>query len=220
MKKASLAAVAVMLIAALAACTKEKAPVSIQPNEASLLSKLGFDESVALELLKAGSGPLSQLTGTNEEFEPYDAQGLTVQVKEKKALEALARLRETLGPAGYMVFIVERNFGYEPDRLAVIKSTDQFDILRIKATNGINYDIENDEVIARLKRWNASYPFDIIAADFDFVEAVFLKPPVNMDTFAREVYKFCPDVVDQGVGTVQALAAEMRKTGTLYLWWD
>lgn len=53
-----------------------------------------------------------------------------------------------------------------------------------------------------------------------FDEAVFKKTPADMDAFAREVYEFCPDVVDQGVGTVHALAREMRKTGALYLWWD
>ena len=58
------------------------------------------------------------------------------------------------------------------------------------------------------------------AADFDFVEAVFVKQPAGMDAFAREVYEFCPDVVEQGVGTVKALADEMRRSGTLYLWWD
>jgi hypothetical protein len=41
-----------------------------------------------------------------------------------------------------------------------------------------------------------------------------------MVAFAREVYAFCPDVVDQGTGAVEALAAEMSRTNTLYLWWD
>ena len=52
------------------------------------------------------------------------------------------------------------------------------------------------------------------------VEAVFVKQPADMDAFAREVYEFCPDVVEQGVGTVKALADEMRRSGILYLWWD
>ena len=215
-----LTAAAVIFFAALAACTKEKASGSLGPEEAALVRTLGFDESLALELRKAGNGPLSQLTGTNEEFEPFNAQGLTISIEEKKAVKVLVKLREIAGPAGYMVFIVERNFSYGPDRLAVIKGSDQFEILRIKATNGINYDIENDEVIARLQKWNSSYPFDIIAADFDFVEAIFVKQPADMDAFAREVYEFCPDVVEQGVGTVKALADEMRRSGTLYLWWD
>ena len=38
--------------------------------------------------------------------------------------------------------------------------------------------------------------------------------------FAREVYAFCPDVVDQGTETVEALAAEMKQENTVYLWWD
>jgi hypothetical protein len=210
----------VMMTAALAGCMKESGPSILQSEEATLVRELGFDESVALQFRLSGSGPLARLTGTNEEFQTYEAGGLTVPIGEKKALKTLFRLRETMGSAGYMIFIVERNFGYVPDRLALIKGSDQFEILRIQGTNGINYDIGNDEVITRLKEWNAIYPLDIIGAGLDFVEAAFVKAPEDMEAFAGKVYEFCPDVVDQGTGTVKALAAQMRRSGALYLWWD
>jgi hypothetical protein len=38
--------------------------------------------------------------------------------------------------------------------------------------------------------------------------------------FAKEVYQFCPDVVDQGTETVEALASERKRTNRVYLWWD
>ena len=215
-----LLALAVMVTAALSGCMKEKAPPVLRSEEAALVRELGFDESVVLEFRKEGSGPLARLTATNEEFQNYEAGGPTVSIGEKKALKALFKLRETMGSAGYMVFIVERNFGYVPDRLALIKGTDQFEILRIQGTNGINYDIGSDEIITRLKEWNAIYPLDIIGAGPDFVEAAFVKAPEDMEAFAWKVYEFCPDVVDQGTGTVKALAAQMRRSGALYLWWD
>ena len=40
------------------------------------------------------------------------------------------------------------------------------------------------------------------------------------DALARRFYGFCPDIVDQGTGSVASLAAEMRRERTLYCWWD
>jgi hypothetical protein len=34
------------------------------------------------------------------------------------------------------------------------------------------------------------------------------------------MYEFCPDIVDQGVGTVARLAQELSKSRKLYFWWD
>lgn len=62
---------------------------------------------------------------------------MTVPIEEKRALKALGEIRKIARAAGYMVFIIERNFGYEPDKLGLIRGTDQFEILRIKGTNGI-----------------------------------------------------------------------------------
>ena len=70
------------------------------------------------------------------------------------------------------------------------------------------------------KEWDASYGLVFRGIAFDWVEAEFKKQPEDMLGFAQEVYKFCPDVVDQGTETVPALAAEMKRTNTLYLWWD
>jgi hypothetical protein len=33
------------------------------------------------------------------------------------------------------------------------------------------------------------------------------------------MYQFCPDIVDQGAGSISALASELEK-GAIYFWWD
>ena len=57
-----------------------------------------------------------------------------------------------------------------------------------------------------------------MGAGLDWMEARFVNPPKDFTLFAKEVYDFCPDVVDQGTETVDALAKEMQRTNTLYLW--
>ena len=41
-----------------------------------------------------------------------------------------------------------------------------------------------------------------------------------MDPFAKEVYTFCPDVVDQGVGSIEALEEAIKEMHGVWLWWD
>ena len=55
---------------------------------------------------------------------------------------------------------------------------------------------------------------------FDWFEAAFETPPKDYTKFAREVYAFCPDIVDQGAGSVEELAKEIERTKSVYLWWD
>jgi hypothetical protein len=37
---------------------------------------------------------------------------------------------------------------------------------------------------------------------------------------AREQYSYCSDIVDQGVGTLNALAAALMENDWWYFWWD
>jgi hypothetical protein len=48
----------------------------------------------------------------------------------------------------------------------------------------------------------------------------FDKLPSDLDAFSKEVYKFCPDSVDQGVGTVENLKPAIKEMNGLWLWWD
>jgi hypothetical protein len=153
-------------------------------------------------------------------WKKIEHNGILFEVGEKKIPDALSILKYWLKEKGYLIFLAERNWGGSMDKLGVIKSLDQFDILRFRGTNGCNYSIDNEGLIQTLQRWNEKYPLEIIGADVDWVESIFFKQPENMLAFAEEVYKFCPDIVEQGTKTVEALAEEMKKLNTLYLWWD
>jgi hypothetical protein len=128
--------------------------------------------------------------------------------------------RKRLKEKGYLIFTSEDNFSMKNDKVAVLRAKDQFEILLTMQTDGVNYDLDNAMIIEKLKAWNGKAPFEIVGAGMDWLEARFVEQPEDMLAFSEEVYEFCPDVVDQGTETVQALAAEMKKTNTLYLWWD
>lgn len=102
----------------------------------------------------------------------------------------------------------------------MIKTKDQFDILRYQATNGGNYGIDTDSIVNVLKRWDEKYKIEILGADYDWVEGQFLNPPKDFNELANSMYHFCPDIVIQGTGTVDALEDELSQSNQLYLWWD
>ena len=54
----------------------------------------------------------------------------------------------------------------------------------------------------------------------DKVEGRFLQSIPDAKALAKRMYKFCPDIVDQGCGTVARLVKELVRTQRFYFWWD
>jgi hypothetical protein len=207
----------------------QKKEVILDESETTLADTLGFDKEILLEVKSYAHVPLRQLKTVFSEYLPDTKKieqtvtrhnGITFSMEQKRARKIIMRLKDSLKVKGYLIFLSEMHFGYSPDQVAVIKSKDQFDILRVKQTDAANYGLDNNAVITQLKKWHELYPFEITGADLDWVEAEFIQQPKDMLEFAKGVYKFCPDVVEQGTETVERLAREMKSSNTLYLWWD
>lgn len=200
-----------------------KKSATLSSTEEMLAEKIGFDKQVLTIVKKETGKELKQLKGYDiETDEEIEVNGISSEVSQEDALLVVYVLRTTLSPMGYLAFLSERNFGIggQNDELGILKTTDEYEILRVKHTNGYNYDIDSQEIITKLKEWDNRYQLEIVGADFDWFEAEFLKTPDNMIAFAEEVYEFCPDVVEQGTETVEKLAEEMKREQTIYCWWD
>ena len=104
--------------------------------------------------------------------------------------------------------------------LVVAEGASQFDILRVAATDGINHGLGTEELIRELKLWDTEFGIDIWQAQTDVIQLRLKRLPVDMKAFAARVYKFCPDIVDQGVGSARALEREIAKHKAVFLWWD
>jgi len=104
--------------------------------------------------------------------------------------------------------------------LVLANGSSQFDILRIARTDAINYDMHTEDLIQKIRELDRCYGIHIYLANTDTVAFTFAKMPADLLSFATEIYKFCPDIVDQGSGTVDQLAAEIDITGRVLLWWD
>ncbi|MBL8921250.1 MAG: DUF4253 domain-containing protein [Myxococcaceae bacterium] len=104
--------------------------------------------------------------------------------------------------------------------LAIAQGVDQFDILRHAASDAVNFGLGTEDLVKKLAAWDRACRLDIIHAETDTIEFDLKGKLADPAAFAQEVYAFCPDVVDQGVGSEEALAEVIVETGRVYLWWD
>lgn len=210
--------IAALVLAGAAGCGK---PQTVLTGKDRVLAReTGIPEAFLLGIKGAGRN-LRQLEGVDAEGEPAKAKGVTVDVPQDKARQAVRRLQDS-APTGYLAFISDMNFGIggDPDQVSVLKASSPYAALEAMGTNGWNYDLGPETVIARVRQWDERFGLILRGAGFDWLEAEFRRQPQDMLEFAKEIYEFCPDVVDQGTETVEALAAEMKRTNAVYLWWD
>jgi hypothetical protein len=59
-----------------------------------------------------------------------------------------------------------------------------------------------------------------LGAGLDFVFIKFKDKLENVEGFAKEVYEFCPDAIDQGAGDMPTLIKGIEDLNGMYFWWD
>ena len=219
-----------ILTLCLASCSQPKKETS--DNDLKLVAELGFDADLMSDIRqhtdsafrKAEGSPDAVVTFKDSSnyvsFRKKNVNGLSFGAAQGKSLSIVNDLHDKFKSKGYIIYVSEGNFGYSPDEVTVLKTDDMFDVLRFEGTNGINYDIFTEDVIEKLKGWHDQFGLDIFAASFDLVEARYIRMPPDLKAHVDETYAFCPDVVDQGTGSVEALLEEVKKSKQLYLWWD
>ncbi|MDH4162724.1 MAG: DUF4253 domain-containing protein [Nitrospirota bacterium] len=195
-------------------------PAVLTPAEAQLAVQVCLEREIVQIVKEESKSALHRLSGYDEKGFQIMARGIVVSVPESRTEQVLASLRTRLSPLHGMAFIVDINEAIKTDRIGIIKGTDQYDILRIMYTNGEEDDVSHDEVIEKLKAWEKRFPFDIIGAEHDWVELQFRTLPMDVKSFADDVYDFCPDAVDEDLGTVVELVKDLKATKRLYLWWE
>jgi hypothetical protein len=79
------------------------------------------------------------------------------------------------------------------------------------------------EQVCIQRYWQSRYQSEILAMTHDIVICRVSKPPTSRETaldLAREQMAYCNDIVFQGVGTLDALAASLMNSAFWFFWWD
>ncbi len=180
-----------------------------------------FPDAVrALERLAGGKA--TPLVGTDSVGDSLRTEGFAVSVPSARAERLVSAAQPRFVEKGYYLFRSEQHFGIggHADRVALFPRGDPYEILRLMGTNGWNYGIGPDSIVAWLKALERDHSFVLTGMGFDWVEGRFRSAIDDADALARRFYAFCPDVVSQGTETVEALAHELVASQRLYCWWD
>ncbi|WP_079508583.1 hypothetical protein [Mesobacillus jeotgali] len=120
------------------------------------LNKSLISEEAILHIKKYTNSSLRPFYKTDVyDDKKTEIAGVSLDVKQEEAEDLVLRMREKLEVLGYLPFISD----FERKVICIAKVSDQFDILGIQQTNGENYDISNEMVVAKLKESHHRYPF-------------------------------------------------------------
>ncbi len=200
-------------------------------NEKRLCDSLQIDPTIIQDIRQYNQSEMESFHyslgkifqyGETFEIDPIRLQGLVFTEQNAKSYDLVFKLKDQLKKKGYSIFLLENNFDIndEPDYIGVLKTTDKYEVLKQIGTDGINYDITNDSLISIIHQFDKECSLELVGASGDWCEFIIHKAPSDWMKFAEEAYDVCPDIVDQGVGTIEALATEMRRSKRLYFWWD
>ncbi len=82
---------------------------------------------------------------------------------------------------------------------------------------------ESEVHCAFFRKWQTEFGAQIVGMSGDVVECVVTNPPLDEATaieLAWQQYWYCPDIVEQGCGSVSNLAATLLNSPYWYFWWD
>lgn len=186
-------------------------------------AKIAMTLDEAAQFLAEKSGKAIRPFATRDFGRIRNEEARSVVVSENDAPRIVEQLRPLLGP-GLLAFIGCTNslaeHAEEGSEVVVAVGSTQFDILRVAQSDAVNYDMETEDLVRKLAQYDRDYGIDIFHAETDIIEFKLKKMPPDISAFCKDLYEFCPDIVDQGIGTVEELEKAVAEYGHIYLWWD
>jgi hypothetical protein len=192
---------------------------TLTDHELNFCRDAGLTADDGLFLKKLTRRPLEKF-----EFESFEddnlvkPSGICSLTSEEKARDIIIDNLQHFIAQGKYIFISD--LAYNGYKVAVVNNPDPYAIMKYAGTNGLNYDITTEDIIAKYKKWDSEFGIRIIGIGPDFCECQIVNTDIDYPKLAEEVYEFCSDVVEQGTETVEKLAEEMEASETIYLWWD
>jgi hypothetical protein len=184
--------------------------------------KLSDLDAASVRLARLAKKPVREYSTRDFGREKYVA-ARSVIVAADQAESILADLRAELGP-GLIAFIgCTRSYAENPEsgnEIVVANGADQFEILRVAASDAVNFDLTTEDIIEKLKEYDTLFGIDIFHAETDTIKFRLKKMPDDLKEFCKDLYKCCPDIVDQGHETMDNLEQSVRETQMVGLWWD
>jgi hypothetical protein len=209
---ASIAAVAITALSPATARAGDAAPIVLP----------------AASTLGAASAAIEKATGAKAaklELESGDvplAEGRSFALPPAMAERLLAGSHASLRSAGLHLFRSERGFGMDGgnDQVALLAAADEDAVIRRVGTSGARRGVTPDKVIAWLHALAKDEPYALVEVAADELLVRLDRAPKDPVALARRAAEIAPDLLSAGSVTVEALADDIRETGTIKLIWD
>lgn len=107
--------------------------------------------------------------------------------------------------------------------IMLVPTTRGYEVPAILNWGDFNSCPRAEEHVAILRYWHERFGTDVVAMDGATLELLPARSPAEGEeslAVAIEQYLYCPDIVDQGVGSVDALAYSLAKGPMWFFWWD
>ncbi len=112
---------------------------------------------------------------------------------------------------------------YRPCFIVIFPARHGWEVPAYANWGGWNANPEPALHVAALKSWHERYGAELVGMSGDVMNLRIAGRPATREEalrLAREHYAYCADIVDQGVGTLSALAATYLKSRWWFFWWD
>ncbi|MEK3724767.1 DUF4253 domain-containing protein [Paenibacillus sp. FSL H8-0034] len=202
-----------------------------KPEEADLSRPISEEASDKLHTLDEAGLELERLSG--QKLLPYATldfgrdqypHSISVIAPDKAvALQWVDDIQRRLAPGLLCYAGTSQWLGDDPKtgtEVVIGLGETQLDIVRLAQTDACNYDLDNAALIAKLQELDSRYGISIKTASTDTVGFVITALPEDMSRLCSDLYAFCPDLIDQGVGSMEALEAFLFDNDYVELWWD
>lgn len=186
-----------------------------EPKDLELMSEVieSNDESLEQILCNAAAVDVDEWLSSREEEDPefYSAMSGSWPTEEAAPIELsvhLDVLSRKPKPSVILGLVPTRHSWQVPAHLRL---------------GGWNDCPETRFHVALHKRWHERYGADIACVTSDVIECTVARPPSSREealALAREQFLYCTDIVNQGVETIENLAAVLMKSRNWYFWWD
>ncbi|MBW6525735.1 DUF4253 domain-containing protein [Sphingomonas sp. RHCKR7] len=77
--------------------------------------------------------------------------------------------------------------------------------------------------VAALRHWHERFGVELVGMDRDTLNLRATRRPADREAalaLAHEQYRYCQDIIDQGVGSLSELAALLMNKDWWFFWWD
>jgi len=183
-------------------------------REIQLCDELGFDHIDALLLKKSAQCEINKFDF--EHVELGDKPNcIFVSSNERQAQLIVHNLQKQFIKKGQFIYIGDYSFSSECKVVLINTTNDPYKIIEYAETNGINFDINTEDVLAKVKNWDSRFGLKFYGIGFDFLLLKVVDKNIDLKNISKEINEFCPDNED-----LDHLEKELKTNQEIFLWWD